>query len=67
MPLEMTKNAFYLMSKTLFFFDIFKGLSWLVGYVQKQFDCIAKNSLKIYDVIDCTTNNYNTHITQYLK
>ena len=24
-------------------------------------------SFKIYDVTDWTTNNYNTHIAQYLK
>ena len=27
----------------------------------------AKVNFKIYDVTDWTTNNYNTHIAQYLK
>ena len=24
-------------------------------------------NFKIYDITDCTTNNFNAHITQYLK
>ena len=27
----------------------------------------AKLNFKIYDVTDWTTNNYNTHIAQYLQ
>ena len=28
---------------------------------------VRKVNLKIYDVINWETNNYNTHIAQYLK
>ena len=34
---------------------------------KKCFDRKAKVHFKIYDVIDWTANNDNTHIAQYLK
>ena len=46
---------------------IFTVLPWLFGYAEKQLGEKAKASLKIYDVKDWTTNNYNTDILQYLK
>ena len=33
----------------------------------KQFNKKAKVNFKIYDVTNWITNNYNTHIAQYLK
>ena len=55
------------MWKALFVLKIFKFLYWLFGYIEKRFDKKAKVNFKIYDVADWTTNNYNTHIAQYLK
>ena len=63
----MMKNAFYLMSKVLFVLKIFKFFSCLFGPVGKLVDMKAKVNFKIYDVTDWQANNYNTHITQYLK
>ena len=36
-------------------------------FCHEIFDHIAKFNFKIYDVIYRETNNYNTHIAQYLK
>ena len=58
------RNAFYFMLKTLFVPEIFSFLSWLFGYVQKQLDKKAMVNFKIYDVIDWTTNHYNTDISR---
>ena len=54
------------MSKTILALKIFKFLSWLY-HVGKQLDKKSKVIFKIYDVTDYTTNNYNTHIGEYLK
>ena len=35
--------------------------------VEKRLDKKAMANFKIYDVADWTTDNYNTHVTQYLK
>ena len=61
------KNGFYFMMKYLFFLEIFEPLYWLFGYVEKRFDKKAKVNFEVCDVTDWTTNNYNTHISQYLK
>ena len=53
------------MLKDLFFLEIFTLSSRLFGHVEILLD--KKAMLKIYDVTGCTTNNYNTHITQYLR
>ena len=66
-PLKMIKNAFYFMLKALFVLEIFKFLTCLFVYVEKQLDKKAMANFKIYDTTDWTANNYNTHITQYLK
>ena len=66
-PLEMIKNAFSLMVKALFVLKILTFLTEIFGYVEKRFDEKVLFYFKIYDVIDWATNNYNTHITQYLK
>ena len=47
----MMKNAFYFMLKAPF-----------LGTPLDK-----KVNFKIYDITDWTKNNYNTHITQYLK
>ena len=44
--------------------SIFALTFWLC---RKPLDKKAKDNFKIYDVIDKTTNNYNTYIAQYLK
>ena len=61
------KNIFYFMLKALLVLEIFTFLFRLFGYVEKRLDQKAIASYKIYDVIDWTTNNYNTHIAQYHK
>ena len=67
-PFEIAKNAFYFVSfQVLFILEISTFLSWLFGFAEKQLDKKDKVIFKIYDVTDWTTNNYNTHITQYLK
>ena len=63
----MVKNAFYVMLKALFVLEIFTVLPWLFGYVEMQLDREVVVNFKIYDAIDWATNNYNTHITHYLK
>ena len=62
----MMKNAFYLTLKVLFVLKTFKFLSWLSGHVEKRLDLDDKSNFKIYDVTTWETNNYNTHIVQYL-
>ena len=64
---SMMKNAFYFILKALFVLDIFTFLFWLFGYVEKRLDKKAMVNFKIHDVKDWTTNNYNTHIAQYLQ
>ena len=61
------KNVFYFMVKAVFVLEVFPFLSWLFGYVEKRFDKKAMVNFNIYDVTDLTSNNYNTHIAQYLK
>ena len=56
------KNAFYFMLKALFVLEIFKFLSWVFGYVEKQLDKKVKAYSKIYDVTD-----WSRHIAQYLN
>ena len=64
-PLNMMDNVFNV--KALFIFEIFTFLSRLSGYVEKGLDKKPMVSFKIYVVTDWTTNDYNTHITKYLK
>ena len=40
---------------------------FMFGYVEKLLDIIVTVNFKIYDVTDFKTNNYNTHIAEYLK
>ena len=55
------------MLKDLFVLEISTFLSWIFGYVENQPDKKAIVNLKVFDVTDCTTNNYNTNITQYFQ
>ena len=61
------KNAFYFLLKALFVLKLFKFLSRLLGYVEKN-GLIRKDQInfKIYDVTTWLTNNYNIFIAQYL-
>ena len=60
------KKAFYFVLKALFVLEIITFLHGLFGYVEKRLDkklwVIPK-----YNITDWTINNYNTHISQYLK
>ena len=58
-PLKVMKNAFFYIK--IYF------CSWRFGYVEKRPAKKGKVNLKTYDVTDEITNNYNTHIAQYLK
>ena len=63
----MMKYAFYFRLKALFVLIIFKFLSDFFNHVGKRLDKKVKVNVKIYDVINWTTNNHNTHTVQYLK
>ena len=54
------KNTFYFVLKALFVLKIF-------NFLKKRLDQKDKVNFKIYDATTCLTNNYNTHIVQYLK
>ena len=58
----MMECAFYF----IFVLKIFKPLSRLFGHVEKRLDKKDKVNFEIYDVTAWLTNNYNTHIAQYL-
>ena len=53
----MMKDAFYFILKAFFVLKIFKS---------ERLDQKDKVSLKIYDVTAWLTENYDTHIAQYL-
>ena len=55
------------MLKPLLVLDIFTFLSWIFGYVENRSDKKAKVNFKLCEDAGWTTNNHNTHITQYLK
>ena len=59
----MMKNTFYFKLKALFVLEIFTFLSCLFCYVEQLDKKKDQVNFKIYDVIDWTTNNHNTHIT----
>ena len=42
-------------------------MTFFFCYIGKQLDEKAKVNFKNYDVINCETNNYYTHIAQYRK
>ena len=65
--LKMVKNAFYFTLKAFFILKIFKFLSWLFGQVSKRRDYKDKVKFKFYNITSWLTNNYNTHIAQYLN
>ena len=55
------------MLKALSILKMFTFLFRLFGHVEKQLDNKVMVNFKIYDVIDWTTNHYNTHITQLFQ
>ena len=59
--LKNDTNAFYLMLEVLFVLEIFRFLSRLFGYEEKQFVRQAQFNFKIYDVTVRTKNNYKTY------
>ena len=66
-PLKMMKNVFHFMLKTLFVLKYLSYCADILGHVGKQLHKKAKVNFKIYDTRDWETNNYSTHIAQYLK
>ena len=63
----MMKNASYFTLKALFVLKIFKFLSWLFGHVAKRLDKKDMVEFKFNDITACLTNNFDTHIAQYLE
>ena len=47
--------------KSLFVLKIFKFLSWLFGYAERELDLKNKVNFKIYDIITWETNNCIKH------
>ena len=66
-PLRAMRNAFYLTLKPLIVSEIFPFLLYVFGHVGKLFDKKAMVNLKVHDVTNWITNNYNTHTARYLK
>ena len=64
---SMMKNAFYFILKALFCSWYIYIFVLLFGYVEKRLEKKAIVNFKTHDVKDWTTNNYNTHIAQYLQ
>ena len=63
----MMRNA-YVILKALFVLRYSNAFSPdFFCHTGKQLDKKAKINFKIYGVINKGTNNYNTHIAQYLK
>ena len=60
------ENTFYFTVKTRFVLKMYVFVLTFC-YVEKRLDEKPKVIFKNYDVINWETNNYNTHITQYLK
>ena len=61
------KNAFYFMFKAPCVLEILKFFPDFFGNIRKWLDKKAKVNFRIYNVTHWITNNYNTHINQYLK
>ena len=66
-PLKLMQNAFYFTLEALFVLKIYIFFSDFFGHAGKRLDKKVKGNIKIYDVINWETSNYNTHITQYFK
>ena len=65
--IQIMNIAFYFTLKALFILKIFSFCSEFFGYVWKWLDKKAKVNFKIYHITNWNTNNYNEHITRYLK
>ena len=63
----MMKDAFYFMFKALSALEIFAFLPRRFVHVGKRLDKKIMVNFKIDDVTDWITDNYNSHIIQYLK
>ena len=61
------KDAFYFMFKALSALEIFAFLLRRFVHVGKRLDKKIMVNFKIDDVTDWITDNYNSHIIQYLK
>ena len=61
----MMTHTFCFMLKALYV-EIFVFFSRIFGYVEKHPNEKVNVNSKIFGIKDCTTNNYNTHIAQYL-
>ena len=66
-PFENDEKCFLVHVTALFVLEVYPSMSWLFGCLEKRFDKVAMVNFKIYDVTIWTSNNYNTHIAQYLQ
>ena len=66
----MMNNAFYFILKAFLLLKLFSFFHFcldLFGYVGKRLDKKAKENLKIFNVTNWSSTNYNKHIGRYLK
>ena len=61
----MMQNALYFTLKLILFLTYLSFCHEIFAHIRKRLD--KKANFKNYDVIHSETNNYNTHIAQYLK
>ena len=66
-PISGNWKSFY-KDENVFYFSLLRYFDFYRDFlvVQKN-GLLRKVNFKIYDVINRETNNYNTHIAQYLK
>ena len=62
----MMKNAIYFILKAFSVLKTLKFLSWLLGDAEKQLDLKDKVNFEICDVTTWLTENYKTHIAEYV-
>ena len=65
--LKLMIIGFYFILKLFSFLRYSNFCPDFFGHLGKRLDKKAKINFKIYNAADWTTNNYNTHIAQYLK
>ena len=62
----MMKDAFYFILKAFFVLKVGKFFYDILAVQEKGLDWKDRVNFKIHDVTTWLTNNYNTHISQYL-
>ena len=65
--LEMMNNSFYFILKAIWLLKYSNFYPYFFGHVGKCLDKKVMVNFKICDVTKWETNNYETHVAQYLK